>query len=104
MRILVVGGGGREHAITLALSKNTKTDLYCVMGKKNPGIAKLCREVLIHPETDADAVLAFAKEHNIDYAVVGPEAPLAAGVSDALVAAGIGCVGPSQAAARIETD
>ncbi|HJK11825.1 MAG TPA: phosphoribosylamine--glycine ligase, partial [Methanocorpusculum sp.] len=79
-------------------------DLYCVMGKKNPGIAKLCREVLIHPETDADAVLAFAKEHNIDYAVVGPEAPLAAGVSDALVAAGIGCVGPSKAAARIETD
>ena len=74
------------------------------MGKKNPGIAKLCREVLIHPETDADAVLAFAKEHNIDYAVVGPEAPLAAGVSDALVAAGIGCVGPSKAAARIETD
>lgn len=104
MRILVVGGGGREHAITLALSKNTKTDLYCVMGKKNPGIAKLCREVLIHPETDADAVLAFAKEHDIDYAVVGPEAPLAAGVSDALVAAGIGCVGPSKAAARIETD
>ena len=81
MRILVVGGGGREHAITLALSKNTKTDLYCVMGKKNPGIAKLCREVLIHPETDADAVLAFAKEHNIDYAVVGPEAPLAVAVS-----------------------
>ncbi|HJK84537.1 MAG TPA: phosphoribosylamine--glycine ligase, partial [Methanocorpusculum sp.] len=77
---------------------------YCVMGKKNPGIAKLCREVLIHPETDADAVLAFAKEHDIDYAVVGPEAPLAAGVSDALVAAGIGCVGPSKAAARIETD
>ncbi|MCZ0862688.1 phosphoribosylamine--glycine ligase [Methanocorpusculum vombati] len=104
MRILVVGGGGREHAITLALSKNTKTDLYCVMGKKNPGIAKLCREVLIHPETDAEIVLAFAKQHNIEYAVVGPEAPLAAGVSDALTAAGIGCVGPSQAAARIETD
>lgn len=104
MRILVVGGGGREHAITLALSKNTNTDLYCVMGKKNPGIAKLCREVLIHPETDADAVLAFAKQHNIEYAVVGPEAPLAAGISDALIAAGIGCVGPSKAAARIETD
>lgn len=104
MRILVVGGGGREHAITLALSKNTNTDLYCVMGKKNPGIAKLCREVLVHPETDADAVLAFAKEHNICYAVMGPEAPLAAGVSDVLAAAGIGCVGPSKAAARIETD
>ncbi|HJJ98996.1 MAG TPA: phosphoribosylamine--glycine ligase [Methanocorpusculum sp.] len=104
MRILVVGGGGREHAITLALSKNTKADLYCVMGKKNPGIAKLCREVLIHPETDADAILSFAKQHNIEYAVIGPEAPLAVGVSDTLTAAGIGCVGPSQAAARIETD
>ena len=103
MRILVVGGGGREHAITLALSKNTKTDLYCVMGKKNPGIAKLCREVLIHPETDADAVLAFAKEHNIDYALVCPEDPLAAVVSAALVAAGIGCVGRSKAPARIYT-
>ncbi|MDU9376595.1 Phosphoribosylamine--glycine ligase [Methanocorpusculaceae archaeon Sp1] len=104
MRILVVGGGGREHAIAAALSKNTNTELYCVMAKKNPGIAKLCREVLIHPETDAEAVVAFAKQHNILYAVMGPEAPLASGVSDALTAVGIGCVGPSKNAARIETD
>lgn len=104
MRILVVGGGGREHAIATALSKNTTTELYCVMGKANPGIAKLCRAVLIHPETDADAILSFARQHNISYAVVGPEASLAAGVSDALTTADIGCVGPSKAAARIETD
>jgi phosphoribosylamine--glycine ligase len=104
MRILVVGGGGREHAITLALSKNPKTDLYCVMGKKNPGITKLCHKVLIHPETDVDAVLAFAKQQNIEYAVIGLEATLAAGISDLLVRAGIGCIGPSKAAARIETD
>jgi phosphoribosylamine--glycine ligase len=104
IRILVVGGGGREHAITLALSKNIKAELYCVMGKKNPGITKICREVLIHSETDADAILAFAKRHNIEYVVVGLEAALAAGVSDVLSAAGIGCVGPSKAAARIETD
>ena len=66
MRILVVGGGGREHAITLTLSKNTKTDLYCVMGKQNPGIANLCRAVRNHPETDADAVLAVPTEPKID--------------------------------------
>ncbi|HJJ89097.1 MAG TPA: phosphoribosylamine--glycine ligase [Methanocorpusculum sp.] len=104
MRILVVGGGGREHAITLALSKNAKTELYCIMGKKNPGIANLCCEVLIHPETDTTAILKFAKMHNIEYVVVGPEAPLAAGISDVLTEAGIGCMGPSKAAARIETD
>lgn len=104
MRILVVGGGGREHAISLALSKNQNTELYAVMAKKNPGIAKLCREVLIHSETDAETVLAFAKKYDIQYAVIGPEAPLQAGVSDVLNTAGIGCVGPVKAAARIETD
>lgn len=103
-RILVVGGGGREHAIAIALSKTTETELYCVMAKKNPGIAALCREVLIHPETDGHAVAAFAKKHQIPYAIIGPEAPLAAGVSDILTASGIGCVGPSKEAARIETD
>ena len=104
IRILVVGGSGREHAIVTALLKNAKTELYCIMAKKNPGITKLCRDVLIHPETDVDAVLAFAKQHNVQYAIVGPEASLAAGVSDALANAGIGCVGPLRATARIETD
>ena len=104
MRILVVGGGGREHAIAAALSRNRDTELYSVMAKKNPGIAMLSREVLIHPETDSAAVSAFAQQYNIQYAVIGPEAPLQAGVADELTRAGIGCVGPSAAAAKIETD
>lgn len=104
MKILVAGGGGREHAICLALTKNANVELYSVMGKKNPGIAKIARETLIHAETDVPAVRAFAKEHNIQYAFIGPEAPLEAGLTDALTKEGIGCVGPVKAAARIETD
>ena len=101
MKILVVGGGGREHAIVSAL-KNA--DVYCIMAKKNPGIIKAVKKYLIHAETDADAVVAFAKECGAEYAVIGPEAPLQAGVADALCAAGIPTVGPKKAAARIETD
>ncbi|HJJ29897.1 MAG TPA: phosphoribosylamine--glycine ligase [Methanocorpusculum sp.] len=104
MKILVAGGGGREHAICLALTKNAKVELYSVMGKKNPGIAKIASKCFIHPETDVPAVLTFAKEHNIQYAIVGPEAPLEAGLVDALTKEGIGCVGPVKAAAKIETD
>jgi len=104
MKILVAGGGGREHAICLALTKNANVELYSVMGKKNPGIAKIARETLIHAETDVPAVRAFAKEHNIQYAFIGPEAPLEAGLADVLTKEGIGCVGPVKAAARIETD
>ncbi|HJJ48525.1 MAG TPA: phosphoribosylamine--glycine ligase [Methanocorpusculum sp.] len=104
MRILVVGGGGREHAICAALCRNPQAELYSVMGKKNPGIAKLAKEVFLHAETDCPAVLEFAKKTGVKYAVIGPEAPLQAGLSDTLAAAGIGCVGPVKAAARIETD
>ncbi|HKM41947.1 MAG TPA: phosphoribosylamine--glycine ligase [Methanocorpusculum sp.] len=104
MKILVAGGGGREHAICLALTKNANVELYSVMGKRNPGIAKIARETFVHSETDVPAVVTFAKKHNIQYAIVGPEAPLEAGLVDALMKEGIGCVGPVQAAARIETD
>lgn len=93
MKILVAGGGGREHAICAALCRNSDVELYSVMGKKNPGIAKLAREVFLHAETDVEAVVDFAKQHNIKYAVIGPEAPLQAGLADALAKAGIGCVG-----------
>ncbi|HJJ36061.1 MAG TPA: phosphoribosylamine--glycine ligase [Methanocorpusculum sp.] len=102
MKVLVVGSGGREHAIVAALSKSA--EVYAVLSKKNPGILKLVKKYLVHSETDADAVVAFAKECGVKYAVIGPEAPLQAGVSDALWKAGIPVVGPKQAAARIETD
>lgn len=104
MKLLVVGGGGREHAIVSALSRNPDAEIYSVMGKKNPGIAKIAREVFLHAETDCGAVLDFAKKCGVQYAVIGPEAPLQSGLSDALCAAGIGCVGPCRAAAQIETD
>ena len=102
MKVLVVGSGGREHAIVSALSKSA--EVYAVLSKKNPGITALVKQYLIHDETDAAAVVAFAKECGVAYAVIGPEAPLQAGVSDALWNAGIPVVGPKQAAARIETD
>ncbi|UUX92336.1 phosphoribosylamine--glycine ligase [Methanoplanus endosymbiosus] len=104
MKILVVGGGGREHAIAEALSRNGNCELYAVMGKKNPGIAKLCKKYLINSETDINAAAEFAYNNSIEYAVIGPEAPLEAGISDLLEEKGIACIGPSRMAARLETD
>jgi len=104
MKILVVGGGGREHAIASALARNRKTALYSVMAKKNPGISKLAEKVLLCRETDVPRIVAFAQENGIEYAFIGPESPLEAGIVDALESSGISCVGPSKAAARIETD
>ncbi|MFA6225222.1 MAG: phosphoribosylamine--glycine ligase [Methanoregula sp.] len=104
MKILVVGGGGREHAIASALARNRKTALYSVMAQKNPGIAKLAEKILLCRETEVPRIVAFAQEHDIEYAFIGPESPLEAGIVDALDAAGISCIGPSKAAARIETD
>jgi phosphoribosylamine--glycine ligase len=104
MKALVVGGGGREHAIAAALARNPETRIFSVMAKRNPGISLLAEKVLLHKETDAPRILGFAQETGIDYAIIGPEAPLEAGVVDILEAAGIPCVGPSRAAARLETD
>lgn len=104
MKILVVGGGGREHAIALALSRSTGVQLFSVMAKKNPGIARLAKKTLIHNETDPSAVVGFAKEVGVDYAFIGPEAPLEAGIVDDLERAGVQSVGPSRAAAKLETD
>ena len=104
MKILVVGGGGREHAISRALSRNREVELFSVMGKRNPGIAGLASRVLIEKETNVRRIVEFATSLQIEYALIGPEAPLEAGIVDALEEAGVGCVGPSRAAARLETD
>jgi phosphoribosylamine--glycine ligase len=104
MKVLVVGGGGREHAIVTALARNKKTEIFSVMGKRNPGIDALAKKVLLCRETDVPRIVAFAKEIGTEYAFIGPEAPLEAGIVDALESAGIACVGPTQAAARLETD
>ena len=100
MRILVVGGGGREHAICWALAASPLCDrLFCAPG--NAGIARQADCVPIGAE-DIDGLVAFARDQAIDYVVVGPEAPLVAGLADRLAAAGIKAFGPSAAAAALE--
>jgi len=100
MRVLVVGGGGREHAICHALSKSPRVEkLFCAPG--NGGIAKVAECVGI-PASDIESMVRFSKE-NADFVVVAPDDPLAAGMVDALEAAGIRAFGPRKAAARIES-
>ena len=104
MNVLVVGGGGREHAIAQALARDSENVIFSVMAKKNPGIANVAREVLIEQETRIPAVVRFALAQGVEYAVIGPEAPLEAGIVDALEENAVACMGPSRAAARLETD
>ncbi|WML68134.1 MAG: Phosphoribosylamine--glycine ligase [Methanoregula sp. SKADARSKE-2] len=104
MKILVVGGGGREHSIACALARNPRTEIFSVMAKRNIGIALLSKKILSAKETDTAKIVGFAKETGTEYAFIGPEAPLEAGIVDALEAAGVACIGPTRAAARLETD
>lgn len=103
MKLLLVGGGGREHAIALALKKNPDTELYAVAHNRNPGIARIAKEYLIEKETNAERIGEWAKSKGIEIAAIGPEAPLEAGVTDRLSSLGIPCASPSKKAAEIET-
>lgn len=101
MNILLVGSGGREHALAWKLSQSVHTDkLYAVPG--NPGIAQFAECVSGISVEDNDAIVALAKEKNIGLVVVGPEVPLVNGVVDALTAAGIKAFGPTKDAAELE--
>jgi phosphoribosylamine--glycine ligase len=102
MRILVVGGGGREHAIVKALERGG-SEIYSAMRNRNPGIARSSKDLLLVRETDAPKVADFAVRCSVELAVIGPEAPLEVGLVDLLESKGIPCVGPTKAAARIET-
>lgn len=101
MKVLVVGSGGREHALCWAIAASPLlTKLYCAPG--NPGIAQLAECVEIGA-LDIPALVGFAQDNAIDLVVPGPEAPLVAGLADAMEAAGIACCGPTKAAARLES-
>ncbi len=100
MKVLVIGGGGREHAIIRKIKENpTVTELYALPG--NGGIAMDAQCVALDPK-DIPAVVRFAREANIDYAIVAPDDPLVLGAVDALEAAGVPCFGPKANAAIIE--
>ena len=102
MKVLAVGGGGREHAAVEALFRSG-SEIYSVMKNANPGIISRSKDHLLCDEKDIDRVCAYAKEKGVELAFIGPEAPLEAGIVDALEAIGIKCAAPTKAAARIET-
>jgi phosphoribosylamine---glycine ligase len=100
MNILLLGSGGREHALAWKMADSPLLErLYCAPG--NAGIARVARCVPLEL-TDHPAVIAFCREQRIDFVVVGPEAPLCAGITDDLEAAGIKTFGPTRAAAQLE--
>ncbi len=103
MKVLSVGGGAREHAIVKALLRSD-IELYSVMKNRNPGIAKVSKDTLYEKETEVDKVTEWAKSKGVDFAIIGPEAPLGAGIVNTLEAAGIPSVGPTQKASQIEID
>ncbi|MXV44017.1 phosphoribosylamine--glycine ligase [Saccharibacter sp. 17.LH.SD] len=100
MRVLLVGSGGREHALAVALARSPQLDkLYAAPG--NPGMAAIAECHNIHAD-DIDGLVAFAQQNAIDLVVPGPEASLVAGLTDACAQANIACAGPTKAASHLE--
>jgi phosphoribosylamine--glycine ligase len=100
LNVLVIGGGGREHAIVWKLAQSPRvSQLYCAPG--NGGIAELAQCVAIQPE-DVPELVSFVRENAIDFVVVGPELPLTLGLADVLGDLGVAVFGPSKAAAQLE--
>lgn len=102
MKVLTVGGGGREHAAVEALHRSG-AEIYAVMKNANPGIIKRSVKHMLCDEKDVERVCGFARENGVELAFVGPEAPLEVGIVDALEKEGVRCASPTRAAARIET-
>ena len=101
-RVLLIGGGGREHAIARAVAGNC--ELYACASNRNPGIAALATGFEQLDEDDAEGIASYAAEIKATLAIIGPESSLAAGVADALEAVGVYTFGPTAEQARIETD
>jgi phosphoribosylamine--glycine ligase len=100
MRVLIVGSGGREHALAVAIAASPlMTQLFAAPG--NPGTAGIATNIPLRA-TDISGLVAFAVAERIDLVIPGPEAPLVAGIADALALAGIACCGPTAAAAQLE--
>ena len=104
MKVMVVGGGGREHALAWKLAQSPRAEVvFCAPGNAGTGAeTELPIDNVDLPATDTERLVAFAKSNEIGLTVVGPEAPLVAGLVDALEDAGLKAFGPSQAAAELE--
>lgn len=100
MRVLIIGSGGREHALAIALKRDPQVD-YLAIAPGNAGTAAVAEQHAVDISSGAE-VAALATKLSVDLVVIGPEVPLVLGVADAVRAAGIACFGPSAAAARIE--
>ena len=103
MKILVVGGGAREHVIAETAAK-FGGEIYVALANRNPGLLRLARETLTTKDTAVERIAKWAAERGIELAIIGPESALAAGIVDALNDKGIPAAGPTRAAARLETD
>ena len=102
--VLLIGGGGREHAIARAVADSERGELYACASNRNPGIASLAAGYETVDETDGEAIVEYAESVGATLAAIGPESALDAGVADALDEAGVYAFGPQEAEARIETD
>lgn len=104
MRILLIGSNAREHAIATALARSPQKPTIVTYGfTKNPGIARIASDYAIGNLEDGAAIVAYAQKQKVDFAFIGPENPIAAGIADALAAVGIPSVAPLQTVARLES-
>jgi len=104
LKVLVVGGGAREHALCDIVKKSNNIELYGVMSNKNPGIDALSKEYLFEKESEIEKIVEYAINKNIDIVLIGPEAPLEAGLTNELLSNGVLVCAPTKEAAKIETD
>ncbi len=101
--ILLIGSGAREHAIAKALSKNKTINITCLASHYNPGILDLAKHIITIDLCNIEKIINIAKQYDFDFAIIGPEAPLEAGIVDRLASINIPSIGPTKSLARIET-